>query len=293
MKWLRKPKRWRRTLALTMVALGLWWTYPRVVVRCLLWESSQSPHLDLDFRCHLSHETIRSTFQWLGPRAVPPLMSDAANPRSTTRLWAVRELGDLRTRDAVPLLIDLLRPPRGAATIEDDLIRESAADALGSVGDARAVVPLIAALDHGSDRVRAASAQSLGRLGDTSAVPELVRALGASRGTRTPSQCAAALGRLGDNSAIPALTAALGNRWAEIDAAVALTRLGSREGIPCLVQLIRTPSHEDRSEIFDLIVALGDDRGIAALRDVMTNDDAGWVRDAARKALEKLPQHEH
>jgi HEAT repeat protein len=63
-------------------------------------------------------------------------------------------------------------------TDENPAFRWGAAEALGRMGDPRAVIPLIRALKDGDWRVRMKAAWSLGRLGDRSALIPLREALG-------------------------------------------------------------------------------------------------------------------
>lgn len=58
---------------------------------------------------------------------------------------------------------------------EDAPYRWGAAEALGRLGDSRAVEPLIRALDDPDWRVRLKAAWSLGRLRDSRALPHLTR----------------------------------------------------------------------------------------------------------------------
>ncbi len=53
-----------------------------------------------------------------------------------------------------------------------------ASDALGKIGDKRAVEPLITALDDEDELVREGAAKALGMLGDKRAVEPLITALG-------------------------------------------------------------------------------------------------------------------
>lgn len=57
-------------------------------------------------------------------------------------------------------------------------IRRDAARALGQLGDARAVEPLIQALGHSSNAMRKAVVRTLGQLGDDRAVEPLREWLG-------------------------------------------------------------------------------------------------------------------
>ncbi|HEX5037882.1 MAG TPA: HEAT repeat domain-containing protein [bacterium] len=60
----------------------------------------------------------------------------------------------------------------------DGTKRSKAAEALGELGDPRAIKPLIRALGDGDKLVRMAAAEALGELGDPRAVKPLIRALG-------------------------------------------------------------------------------------------------------------------
>ncbi len=70
----------------------------------------------------------------------------------------------------------LLAGLRHKTTPLDWMVRRSASEALGHLGDRRAVPALIEALRDTHDLVRPAAAQALGSLGDTCAVPALKRA---------------------------------------------------------------------------------------------------------------------
>ena len=66
------------------------------------------------------------------------------------------------------------------AALEDGdiLVRQYAAEALGEIGDARAVAPLIAALENDDYRkVRYEAAEALGKIGDERAVVPLARGM--------------------------------------------------------------------------------------------------------------------
>jgi len=66
---------------------------------------------------------------------------------------------------------------RALAPENDYDVREAAADALGEIGDPRAVEPLIAALGDPDGDVREAAAEALGTIGDPRAVGPLTAAL--------------------------------------------------------------------------------------------------------------------
>jgi HEAT repeat protein len=80
---------------------------------------------------------------------------------------------------------------------KDRDVREGAAEAIGKIGDPRAVEQLIKALNDSDWRVHRNSASALGRIADGRAVEPLIRALnGRDLGVR--QSAAEALGKIGD-----------------------------------------------------------------------------------------------
>ncbi len=121
-----------------------------------------------------------------------------------TRIGAMSELRDRKDASAVPVLVQLLLKDR------DHRIREEVAYSLESIGDARAVEPLIVALMDLNADVRLKAARALGTFKDARAVEPLCTSL------RDPDQivrvfAAYALGKIGDRKAIEPLRAALQN----------------------------------------------------------------------------------
>src|SRR5213592_1572737 len=108
---------------------------------------------------------------------------------------------------AVPPLVVALE---GARTATE---RSGAADALGRIGDSRAVSRLIHALEDPVMTVRRASMVALQRLEAMNAVPRIARLLGdESGGVRVTA--AAVLGKFEDPRAVPALVRSLGDaQW--------------------------------------------------------------------------------
>ena len=114
---------------------------------------------------------------------------------------------------AVPRLISAL-------TDEDGYVRDVAAIALGKIGDARAVEPLISAMRHKDNRsydddedreARMSAATALGKIADPKSLMPLIETL---QGTLVNDDNVSwyimeALGRLGDKRAIPVLENAL------------------------------------------------------------------------------------
>jgi HEAT repeat protein len=119
------------------------------------------------------------------------------------RAFLIRLLGRTADVQQVEPLIDTL--------IQDtQVIQGAAAEALGWIGDARAVAPLLLFLSEGepSDALRELAAEALGRIGDSRAVEPLIAALEDSN-EWVRRAAAEALGLLGDRSAVEPLSALL------------------------------------------------------------------------------------
>ena len=86
-------------------------------------------------------------------------------------LAAAEALGEIGDKRAVEPLIKALGD-------DDPLVRDHAASALGEIGDKRAVEPLIKVLEDDVSDVRMWAAYALGEIGDKRAVGPLIKALG-------------------------------------------------------------------------------------------------------------------
>jgi HEAT repeat protein len=93
-------------------------------------------------------------------------------------------------------------------------VRRNTAAALGKLGDARSVVPLIAALADVDPEVRRMAADALGKLRDVRALPPLIATARDANGW-VRSATAEALGELGDARAVAPLIVALGDADAQ------------------------------------------------------------------------------
>ncbi|MBI4510927.1 MAG: HEAT repeat domain-containing protein [Deltaproteobacteria bacterium] len=107
-----------------------------------------------------------------GSAAVPPLLQLVAEDElPAARSWGARILGRIGDKAAVPALLQRLHD-------RHDVVRISAAEALGVLADRRAVKPLIElTLRDPAPQVRAQAAGALGKLGDARSMDVLVAAL--------------------------------------------------------------------------------------------------------------------
>jgi len=138
---------------------------------------------------------------------------------------------------AVPPLLARLE---GAETAAE---RWAAADALGRIGDSRAVARLLRALEDPAMTVRRASIVALLRLEAMNAVPRIARRLEEDQSGGVRVIAAGVLGKFEDPRAVPALVRALGDvQWyVRQAAATALGQIGDRRAIAALEKATRDP----------------------------------------------------
>ena len=120
-----------------------------------------------------SSPRIAAVLVAFGRAAIPHLLTTLDSSATLNgRIWAAQVLGKLKARRAVPPLMNRLHD-------RSEQMRLSAANALGDIGDLRAVRPLVdIILRDPTPAVRAQGASALGRLGDPEVLPILVGALG-------------------------------------------------------------------------------------------------------------------
>jgi len=106
-------------------------------------------------------------------------------------------------------------------------VRLDATEALGKIGNERAVEPLVKALGDNDVDVRWFATEALGKIGDARAVEPLIKVLEDAKG-RVRSSATEALGEIGDERAVEPLIKALSNddKWVRKSAAGALDKLG-------------------------------------------------------------------
>jgi HEAT repeat protein len=194
------------------------------------------------------------------------ILAKALNDRHySVQLAAAVNLGRLKAVGAVAALINRL-----VADLTSSFVRERCAQALGQIGDRRAVPALAALLVHKQNRVRQAAARGLGAIGDKTVVPALVSrledkdnrlaiidALGAIGDSRAVAGLAKvtrdnlvrkrqrlralwSMGTLGGPTLIRQVTPSLGDSDPEISraAAEALGRAKPKAAVPMLIPLL-------------------------------------------------------
>ncbi len=219
-----------------------------------------------------------------------PIVRDTGAGESLTQTvmdWqargkAVRALGQLNNSDVEPLI--------QALKYEDRMIRASAAMALGHLGDARAVGPLIQTLKDDEDwLVRTSSAEALGKLNDTRAIEPLIKAFkDEDSGVRL--YAAEALAELNDTGAVDLLIQALKDEDPEVRyyAARALGKLHDPRALEPLTQTLNDENPEVRAGAAVALGYLGDIRAVEPLIQVLKEDKSMQAQISASEALGKL-----
>jgi HEAT repeat protein len=125
---------------------------------------------------------------------------------------------------------------------DDKDIRGSAAEALGNLGDVRAVEPLAIALRDSHKYVRRRAAEALGKLGEPALEP-LVSAL-EETDDYTRRRILEALGMTGSPRAVQPLTLALNdsNHYIRLVAATALGNIHDAGAVTALINALRDPA---------------------------------------------------
>ena len=125
--------------------------------------------------------------------------------------------------------------------------RWSAASALGKIGDARAVEPLIKALKTNGDVMRDVVAAALSIIGEPVVEP-LINALG-GKDWSTRLGAADALGRIGDERAVEPLINRLNDRskYVRAGAARALGKIGDSRAVEPLRRLLDGDNNKVRN----------------------------------------------
>ena len=169
---------------------------------------------------------------------------------------------------------------------DDAGTRRAAAAALGRIGDARAVEPLIALLDHDDRQLLVAAAGALARIGDRRAFEPLVRLLGDAR-SRGPAggDRRAELDRpSGDERAYPARCSGTATRASVSPRSKIAGYFGYAECAGALLDRCRDTDETVRAAALEHVAYLDDDRSVPILIAALATDTPR-ARAAAAQAL--------
>jgi len=203
----------------------------------------------------------------LAQASLAPLLEALKNADWRIRLRATEALGELGLPEAIPdLLLALDQDP-------DTAVRQDAARALGKIGNGDSVEALIHAAEDG--RLRSCAIEALGRIGDRRALGFLLSCVKTLNPVdfegRVPlceddrydqqlapvEEAIRSLGRLKAVEAIPVLIHGLQSTLIRKEAALALTAFG-QDAIPQLVRCLREePDENIRFHVKETLARLG------------------------------------
>lgn len=208
------------------------------------------------------------------------------SPQPIARAYAAFTLGRMRRPEAVPALSAALTDP-------DPQVRERAMGALGTIGDPRALQPLVKAAHRDpSPTLRARAEAEAARLADPHASLIDEDVLLASLKHPDPSQRAEAafnLGKSGSWWAVEPLIQALDDAVPNVRerAAAALGELGDKRAAPALA--VRLPERQGQEKaLFIAALSIINDTGAAEVVLPALQDPDATVRRTTARALRQI-----
>jgi len=167
-------------------------------------------------------------------------------------------------------------------------VRWIAADALGKIGDDRAIPGLLKLVEDSDSDVRSRAADALGNIGDDRAIGGLLKLVEDSD-SDVRWMAADALGKIGDAQAIPGLLKLVEHshhyvRWSAADA---LGNIGDAQAIGGLLKLLEDSDSDLRWIAADALGKIGDAQAIGGLLKLVKDSNSG-VRRRAAYALGKI-----
>ncbi len=247
------------------------------------------------------------------PQAV---LEQLKNPDVSARKKAVFQAGEQKIPEYIPVLIDLLKND------SDNVVRNSAARALGKMGDPSQISNILDALEHALEdediHVKANACWSLGRISDPRVIPLLERMVSPDQRVYTMGagntglvseteasekikeegmkssdvivEAVKALGNLKDPAGIPALIKAIGDEEdgsVRCAAALAMGKIGHESAVPHLLEALGDKYWYVKRDAAKALVNIPDPRSISKLVQ-KTYDLYDEVREYALKALVKI-----
>jgi len=202
----------------------------------------------------------------LGGSAFEPLLEALHYKDKVARAVAAEALGELGDRRAVEPLIDVLKDG-------SSLVREKAADALGELGDTRAVEPLIKAIDDKDLKVCYQAEKSLGKLKDRRAAAPLIKAL---KDKERGYYAAQALVELNDPQSAKPILELISNGTIDAYIESELLELAVKAGKPAtdyLIKSLRSADKEKRTMAVRSLYALQATDAVDPLISMLDSDD--------------------
>lgn len=209
------------------------------------------------------------------PSSVPVLLQ-LLEEEIPLRSNIVEALGSMKAREAVPALMRVMQAASGQ---QDFALMAKTVTALGMIGDASALEPVMDALKTSDSDVHAAVIQAIGAIGDPAGVPVLVKEL---EGLWWES-AAHALGNIDGQGAVDALSRLLESDDAE-HSRVALDALAQSHDRSAVQPIIAHCKKAPATAQVHAITALGEIKNPLCVPFLITRLDAS-VQTAAQQAI--------
>jgi len=214
------------------------------------------------------------------PSVIDVLINAISDKEEEVRIEVVQALGEIGDERAVKSLID---------TMDDEslVVREKAAKALGKLGKREAEEALISALGSNTDlSILCSVIEALGQIGDTRAVDPLIISL-THKESKVREYAAAALGKLRDSRAVESLIAALSDeqervRWYAADS---LGKIGDPICVESLIKLLSDTSARVRESAVTALGQIGNQQAIESLIKVLQDVDKRVAEQAAESLV--------
>jgi HEAT repeat protein len=185
-------------------------------------------------------------------RALPEILRVSKTERDrTVRQAILYTIGKLATDADAPAVEAVLLDSLDSAPAES-AVREAAVYGLGKVRNPRAERRLIAALNDADPNVQRAAAEALGDLGSARAIDPLINLLGTPDKPDKNDKYDKKLGKIGNERALRPLLLAVKdeNPYVRAAAEAAVKRIGSQSGeTDSLSELMRDPSPAVRAQV--------------------------------------------
>ncbi len=233
------------------------------------------------------HYAAQSLTKIADPQSLPTLLQQAQDEDPLLRSRSVEALGYLGDKRAVQLLLDSLRHDPQSA------VRWRAAEALGHLKDSAACAGLLDSLNQESDAtVRGRAAEALGYFKQAAVTQALINAAEKDTFPAVRWRAAESLGYLQDESALAVLRKTLRQdvdnavRWSS---AQALGRIKDRHAVNDLIAALREDYDPNvRWSAAEALGHLHDDSAVEALLKVLKYERYPLVRGKACEALGRL-----
>ncbi len=180
-------------------------------------------------------------------------------------------LGKIGDKRAVPLVSKMLK-------VEDETVREKAATALTLIGDRSALGPLFKYIGLGSVSMKKFAIDAITNIGDQREIPKVKKLIGREKDEKAKAFFEKAIQRLEAakecKKDIKCWTGKLkDNRWRVREkAAYVLGHLGAKEAIDELLKLIDDKNNKVRYAVYWALETLGCDRGQEKMKSVLDKE---------------------